>query len=71
MEHLTVESDGKGISTSNKYRVLEIKILPYNIKQYGIWRVIWGTDIFINDVPFLKCIVLANILVWLAVIFWH
>jgi len=35
------------------------------VKELGIWRVLWGTDIFINKIPLLKSIVFGNILVWI------
>jgi len=36
-----------------------------NVEQTGLWKAIWGTDIFINGVPILKLFLLLNILVWL------
>lgn len=50
-----------------KYRAFEIK-LPYSeaVKALGFWRVFWGTDIFINNIPVLKFMSLVNFFVWLV-----
>ena len=41
---------------------------PRQVKEYGYLKTIWGYDIFLNGVPFLKTLVLLNIvasvLVW-------
>ncbi len=52
------------------YRAIDIK-MPINIaKEFGIWRTIWGTDIFINGIPILKLIALANLVMWLIMWIW-
>ena len=42
---------------------------PSLIKEYGYLKAIWGYDIFLNGVPFLKTLVLlnivANVAIWL------
>ncbi len=54
-------------STFNQYpkgwKLLELKVKPKGFKQWV--NVIYGLDIFINKVPFLKMIVLANIIYWI------
>ena len=34
--------------------------------EFGWWAVWWGTDIFVNDIPILKVMVLANVIVLAA-----
>ena len=36
------------------------------VKEYGWLRTIWGYDIFLNRVPFLKSLVMANVIVWVV-----
>jgi hypothetical protein len=52
-------------STRGTYRLVDLRISRYVIKQWGIWRVLWGTDVFINGIPIFKLLILANILIWL------
>lgn len=47
-----------------KWRAVEIQVEGSALKEFGLWRIIWGTDIFINNVPFMKCLVVVNLLVW-------
>lgn len=51
-----------------KYRALDIEISPELVKQLGIWSVIWGTDIWINDTPMIKLFALVNFLIWIIMI---
>lgn len=51
-----------------KYRAININIPPEMVKQVGIWKVIWGTDIWINDTPMIKLFALANFLIWIIII---
>ena len=37
---------------------------PKTLRQW--LTVLWGFDIFIQEIPFMKSIVLANIIVWLV-----
>ena len=47
------------------WRAMEINFVGEDmIKMFGLWQLFWGTDIFINKVPFLKLLILANIIVW-------
>lgn len=47
---------------------IDIKITATYIQAVGLWRAIWATDIWINDVPVLKCAGLLNLLGWLLFI---
>ena len=38
------------------------------IREIGWMKTIWGYDIFLNKVPLLKSLVLANIIVWVFLI---
>jgi hypothetical protein len=44
------------------YRAISIEI---SRTQCGFWRMIWGTDIFVNGIPVLKVFLLINILMWI------
>ena len=35
------------------------------IREIGWMKTIWGYDIFLNKVPLLKSLVLANVIMWL------
>ena len=35
------------------------------IREIGWLKTLWGYDIFLGNVPFLKSLVLANVIVWL------
>ena len=49
------------------YRSIEIGLnLRDMIKEFGLWQVLWGTDIFIGKLPFMKLLILANIIVWVV-----
>ena len=47
------------------FKVIEIKLtaIPKGFKQW--FNAIYGLDIFINKVPFLKMIVLVNVIYWI------
>ena len=47
------------------WKIIEIKVgnKPKGIREW--FAVIWGTDIFVNGVPFMKTLVAINILVWI------
>jgi hypothetical protein len=52
-----------------KSRVYAVWVIEWNFREvvdeFGILKTIWGYDIFLNGVPFLKSIVLANVIVWI------
>jgi len=49
---------------NKNWKILRLKVPndPIGIKEW-LWM-IWGFDIFFGRVPFLKVIVLCNILIW-------
>lgn len=51
------------------WRAVDIHAPIQSIKEIGFLTWFWGTDIFINDVPLLKCMVVANVVVWILVYF--
>jgi len=59
-----MESEAK-IVVPKIYRAIDIDMPFSAVKEWGLWRVLWGTDVFINNIPVLKFIVLANFVVWL------
>jgi len=66
-----MKSSAKAKKPNKIYRAININVGGDNsnlIREFGLWKFIWGTDIFINGLPFMKCLVLANIVVW--VIIW-
>lgn len=38
-------------------------------KEFGILKCIYAYDVFFNGVPFFKCLILANVVVWLIMFF--
>lgn len=48
------------------FKAVELRFNEAFAKDIGILRFIWGADIFLGPVPFLKSIILANVLVWIA-----
>lgn len=52
------------------YRAIDIRFMAGNfdlLRKFGLWHIFWGTDIFINGVPFLKCLMAANIVAWIII----
>ena len=48
------------------WRTIDIQVKNEVLHGFSLWKLIWGTDIWINNVPILKCIVAANIIVWIV-----
>ncbi|GAG52273.1 unnamed protein product [marine sediment metagenome] len=48
-----------------KYHSLWVWQSYSSLKEFGLLRLIWGTDIWIQGVPTVKCMIGANILVWI------
>ena len=58
---------GKGPKPT--YKAVHISFnLRDMIREFGLWQVFWGTDIFMGKIPFMKLLVLANIIVWVVMI---
>ena len=53
------------IIKNKQWRLVEIDPLII-LREYGLWQLFWGTDIFIGKLPFMKLLVLANIVVWVV-----
>jgi hypothetical protein len=51
--------------TTNTWRAIVINTDRGAFEHFGLWNLFWGSDIFINGVPFIKCLILVNIVVWL------
>lgn len=51
-----------------KYRAVDISFSADVWDKLSHWQVIWGTDIWINNIPTLKMMILANIIIW--IIMW-
>lgn len=55
---------------SGKIRLIDCDFKLFsNIKFYGLLKCIYGYDLFFNNIPFLKCLLLANVIVWLIMYF--
>ena len=52
-----------------KWRVIDVVIRRETYAKIGLWRLVWGADIFVNDIPILKCFALINIIVWVSMYF--
>ncbi len=50
-----------------KWRAFQIN-MGTDVLQIGRWRIIWGMDIWLGNVPFMKTLLLANIIVWVLMI---
>ena len=65
--NLASDHDTIGIRSSypDGWKVIEIKVTgrPKGIREW--FNFIWGLDIFVNGVPFMKTLVALNILVWI------
>lgn len=50
---------------NRKWKTMQLTITrrPSDISEW-LWLA-WGYDIFLHEIPFLKSLVLANVLVWL------
>lgn len=60
----SIEVDSDKINKS-KWRAIDIQVSNEVLKGFDLLELIWGTDIWINKVPVLKCLVAVNILVWI------
>src|SRR3990167_7523733 len=47
-----------------RYRAVELSLPKAVIKEYGLLKALWGTDIFVLGIPLIKAMISANILVW-------
>ena len=53
-----------------KWRAIDIKLGKPWYEGVGLFHRLWGADIWINNIPVLKTLILANIIVWgLMIIF--
>jgi len=48
-----------------KWRAVQIGLGKGAVQEFGLWQIFWGTDIFINDVPLLKCLIVFNLIIWI------
>ena len=58
------------VKENENYKVFSITTYGFKklVRDYGLFNTIWGTDIFINNVPILKTQLLVTILLWLFLI---
>jgi len=42
----------------------QFKAIEISVSGFGFWESAWGMDIFINGIPVIKTIILANLIVW-------
>lgn len=52
--------------TTRSYRLIDIKWDTSFLMGVGFWKRLWGTDIWIQNIPCVKVMALANILMWVA-----
>jgi len=52
----------------SSYRAIQIRFDRGFVETVGWRKAIWGLDIWMNNVPILKSLIAANILVW--IILW-
>lgn len=65
METLIPKEDIKIKPAKMTCRTVEIQVKNEALQGFSLLKLIWGTDIWINNVPVLKCLVAANILIWI------
>ena len=53
---------------SKSTRAIQINYNGGEVKKLGLLNVIWGADIFIHNIPVLKSFLLANVIVWIAML---
>ena len=51
-----------------RYRAVELLLPKAVIKEYGLSKALWGTDIFVLGIPMIKTTIAINVLIW--VILW-
>ena len=49
----------------SKYRLMELHIVNFPKGLSERLHFIWGFDIWLHNIPFLKSIILINIIVWI------
>ena len=49
----------------NDFRAIDIRLTAETRKEIGWLRGLWGLDIWINDLPVLKALVVVNIMIWM------
>ena len=54
MTHLHRE-DEMIIKNKTQWRLIEVD-LGIVMKEFGLWQVLWGTDIFLGKIPILKTV---------------
>lgn len=54
-----------------RWRLIEIRnldwfgMIKYALKEFGIWKTFWGTDVFVQGIPLIKAMIVANVLIWI------
>lgn len=54
-------------ATKGEWRTISINIEGGMslLREFGLLKIIWGTDIWINGFPILKLLIAANFVVWI------
>ena len=61
------EPDEEGKAGSIKAIGIHFDFKPM-LEEYGWLKVLWGYDIFMNGVPMMKSIMLANVITWIVLL---
>jgi hypothetical protein len=59
------QADQMTFYKSKKYRAVQFMEFKRLVEEFGFLEIVWGMDIFYGKVPFLKTLLLVNILVWI------
>jgi len=55
-------------SKETKWKLLDFRISKDELlKNHSIWEIIWGMDIFINNIPIFKTLLLLDIILEIIV----
>lgn len=58
---------GEGVKVtrlSGRWKLLRLDFTSEAVREHGWLDVLWGFDIFLGEIPFMKSLILANIIVW-------
>ncbi len=62
------QADDMTLKIDQEFRALQFRDFKKIINEFGILEALWGYDIFYGKIPFLKLLLLINILIWILLI---
>jgi hypothetical protein len=52
----------------NNWRMLSVDLDKELVKNYGLWRIVWGCDVFVSGIPIIKTFTAVNIVI--TILLW-